>query len=175
MTTFHVHIPVIETERLRLRDPRLSDLDAYAEYGASDRSRIVGGPFDRGHSFERLAALLGHWQLRGFGRWMIADKETDAPLGVGGLMDPDDWPEPEIAWTVFGHAEGKGIAYEAALATRAYAYDTLGWTRVVSCISPDNTRSLALARRMGAVHESDYEHETIGTLQVWRHLGPEEL
>ena len=170
-----IEIPTLETERLRMRAPRLDDLDAYAAFRGSDRAVHLGGPYSRAQAFDQLGELLGHWQLRGFGRWMIADKETDAPLGVGGLMDPDDWPEPEIAWTVFGHAEGKGIAYEAALATRAYAYDTLGWTRVVSCISPDNTRSLALARRMGAVHESDYQHETIGTLQVWRHLGPEEL
>jgi RimJ/RimL family protein N-acetyltransferase len=31
-----------------------------------------------------------------------------------------------------------------------YAFDVLGWTEVVHCISPENVRSAALARRLGS-------------------------
>jgi ribosomal-protein-alanine N-acetyltransferase len=106
---------------------------------------------------------------------MIADWETDAPLGVVGLMFPEDWPEPEIAWSVFAAAEGRGIAFEAARFARRYAYDTLGWSTVISCIKPENMRSVALARRMGATYESDYDHPVIGTIQIWRHPSPSEV
>jgi len=61
-------------------------------------------------------------------------------LGVVGLMYPEDWPEPEIAWTVFDSGEGRGIAYEAALASRSYGYDTLGLSTLVSLIKSDNVR-----------------------------------
>ncbi len=169
-----ISIPVYETERLRLRAPRMSDFEVYHAFCASDRSVGVGGPYpDRGSAFDRLSGVIGHWQLRGYGRWLVADRETDAPLGVVGLMYPEDWPEPEIAWTVFADAEGRGVAYEAAVFTRAYAYDVLGWSTVVSCSVPTNTRSQALAQRMGATFESEYTHPTIGALNVWRHLGPE--
>lgn len=175
MTGVAFDVPTVETERLILRMPRMSDFDAYASFGASERSKGVGGPFLRSESFERLAAIIGHWHLRGYGRWMVADKAGDRPLGIVGLMYPTGWPEPEVAWSVFDDAEGKGIALEAALAARRFAYDVLGWTRVISCTAPDNVRSVALAKRMGAVYEGDFQHETIGTLNVWRHLSPQEL
>ena len=175
MADTRIHIPTLETERFRLRAPIAADLPEYAAFCASPRSVHVGGPYNDWQAHERLAAIVGHWQLHGFGRWLVADKVTDEPLGIVGLMHPPDWPEPEIAWSVFDSAEGRGVAHEAAICARAYAYDTLGWTRVISCTSPENTRSIALALRMGAVHESDFDHPEIGTLNVWRHLSPKEL
>jgi len=170
-----ITIPTIETDRLRLRAPRLDDLDAHAAFRASDRSRHVGGPFTRSESFSHLAGIAGHWQLRGYGRWIVADRATDAALGVVGPFHPEDWPCPEIAWTVYDTAEGRGIAFEAAQTARSYAYDTLGWTGAVSLIAPDNARSIALARRLGARPDGTHEHPAFGALQIWRHPGPEAL
>ena len=170
-----VHIPVLRTERLVLRAPRIDDLDAYAAFGASPRSAGVGGPFNRGGTFTRLSALLGHWQLRGYGRWMLADPETDAPLGIVGLYYPEGWPEPEIGWTLFAAAEGRGLAYEAAQAARDYAYDVLGWNTAISLLKPDNARSRALAQRMGCSQDAPFLHEEFGEMEVWRHPAPSEL
>lgn len=169
MTGTTIHIPTLETERLRLRAPRASDLDAYAAFRASERARVLGGPYTRAQAFEQLGELIGHWHLRGFGRWMVADRGSDAPLGVVGLFFPEDWPEPEIAWSVFDEAEGKGVAHEAALAARDYAYATLGWSSVVSLVAPDNARSAALARRLGAKVEGQHPHPLFGPLDIWRH------
>jgi len=168
-------IPTLQTERLVLRCPEASDFGAYAAFRGSERAIHVGGPCQRYESYDKLCAVVGHWHLRGYGRWTVADKATDAPLGIVGLMFPDDWPEPEIAWSLFEQAEGRGIALEAALASRAYAYDVLGWTRVISCIAPQNHRSRALASRMGAIHESTFDHPDIGPLEIHRHLSPAEL
>jgi ribosomal-protein-alanine N-acetyltransferase len=171
--TTTIAIPTVETERLRLRAPRLDDFEPYAAFCGSERSKGVGGPYTRGQSFQRLEALIGHWQLRGFGRWMVTDRESGEPLGVVGIMYPLEWPEPEIAWSLFEVAEGRGIAQEAALAARDYAYDVLGWTTVISCTTPDNTRSIALARRLGAERDGSFVHPGLGELLIWRHPGPE--
>lgn len=171
MTTFD--IPTLDTENFRLRALQMSDLDAYTEFGASYRSVGVGGPFTETQSFQRLAALIGHWGLRGFGRWMVADKDTDEPLGVVGLMHPSDWPEAEIAWTVFEKAEGKGVAYECAMATRTYGYETLGLKTLISCTMEGNIRSEALAQRMGATRDGEFSHADYGVMRIWRHLPPE--
>ncbi len=173
MTGTTVHIPTLETERLRLRAPMPGDFEAYAAFRASERARVLGGPNSRTEAFQMFCGLVGHWHLRGFGRWLVADLATDEPLGIVGLYYPEDWPEPEIGWSVFGSAEGRGVAYEAATATRAYAYDTLGWSTVASMIVPGNTRSEALAERMGARIESQIPHPLHGALNIWRHLGPE--
>ena len=165
-------IPTLETKRLVLRAPKASDFDAYAAFCASERSVGVGGPYTRDQSFQRITALVGHWQMRGFGRWMIADKSSDAPLGVTGVYFPESWPEPEIAWSVFAGAEGKGVALEAATRAREYAFGKLGWSTVISCVMPENTRSVALAERMGCTFEGVFAHETHGDMHVWRHPGP---
>ena len=173
MTGTTLHIPTVETENLRLRCPRLSDFDAYAAFRMSDRAKHVGGACTRAQAFDKLGEIIGHWHLRGYGRWMVADKATDAPLGVVGPYYPDDWPEPEIAWSVFEDAEGRGVAFEASKASLDFAYNTLGWTTAISCVEPGNTRSIALAERLGAKREADFTTVDGLRLQVFRHTGPE--
>ena len=70
------------------------------------------------------------------------------------------------------HAEGRGLALEAAVAVRSYAYASLGWPTVISLISPGNERSIALATRLGAWFETIYAHPSYGDLEVHRHPGP---
>ncbi|MFT4716513.1 MAG: RimJ/RimL family protein N-acetyltransferase [Paracoccaceae bacterium] len=166
-------IPTLETDRLILRAPDPTDFEAFARFRVSERSIGVGGPYTRVQAFDQMCELFGHWFMRGYGRWMVAEKSSNEPLGVVGLFYPEDWPEPEIAWTVFENGEGKGIAFEAAMASRQYAYETLGWDTAISCVVPDNVRSITLAKRMGAIQEGSFHHEDIGDLQVWRHVGRE--
>ncbi|MEM9425232.1 MAG: GNAT family N-acetyltransferase [Pseudomonadota bacterium] len=171
--TVEFSIPRIETERLCLRLPRMDDLEAHAEFRASERSKGVGGPFDYASSFQHLAGIIGQWHLRGYGRWMVADKVTDEPYGIVGVYHPEDWPEPEIGWSIYGNAEGRGIAYEAALATRDFVYRTLGWTRIVSMVMDDNVRSIRLAQRMGCTQTGVFTHPELGKLNIWVHPAPE--
>ncbi|WP_425037800.1 GNAT family N-acetyltransferase [Primorskyibacter sp. S187A] len=169
MTILKVNIPVIETERLRLREPRESDLPAVISFMGSERSRFVGGPVAEHHAFRSYAASLGHWMLRGYGFWMVADLATDAPLGRVGFLYGTGWHEPELGWQMFEGAEGKGMAYEAAKAARAYGRAKLGLDGVISYLNPANTRSMALAKRLGCTHERDvtfFGEEGIG---IWRH------
>ena len=174
MTDTVLVIPTIETSRLLLRAPRLDDFERYAEFRASERARILGGPFPRQQAFEQLSAMAGHWLLRGYGRWIVADKASGEPLGFVGPFYPEGWPEPEIAWSLFHSAEGRGIAFEAAKAARDFAYGELGWHTAVSLIAPQNARSIALARRLGAECEGEYRHATFGVLHVYRHPAPED-
>ncbi len=164
-----LHIPTVETENLRLRCPKMSDFESFATFRMSARAVHLGGPNTRFQAFDKLSEIIGHWHLRGYGRWMVADKTTDAPLGVVGCFYPDDWPEPEIAWSVFEGAEGRGVAYEAAHASLDYAFNVLNWKTAVSCTTPANTRSAALATRLGAVREDDFTTGDGMLLHVYRH------
>ncbi len=172
-TTFT--IPTLETDRLILRAPRASDLDAEVAFFASDRCAFVGGQMPREQVWRMLAAFLGGWALRGFGFFAIEDKATGDYLGRAGPWYPAGWPEREIGWTLMNGAEGRGIAYEAAMTTRAWAYDTLGWKTAISMILHGNTRSVALAEKMGAVLERDFDHDRFGPCHIFRHPTPEAL
>lgn len=168
---FALDIPVIETERLILREPRLSDMDAMvAFYAGEERTRFIGGSIDAFQVWGRLAGQIGHWALRGYGMWMVEERATGATVGRIGLIYPETWPEPELGWHVFDGFEGRGYAYEAASAARDTAAAQFGLTGLISLIDPENTRSQALARRLGARVER--EMEFMGhPCEVWRHPG----
>ncbi len=168
-------IPVIETERLVLRALDAGDLPAEERYWASDRSRFTGGPKAPHEVWRIVAAMLGHWMLRGYGFWAVEEKATGAYCGRVGCWHPGEWPEAEIGWTLMPEAEGRGIAAEAALAARAHAYRHFGWTTAISTIDAENTRSKALAARLGATFERMHAFPQGFALEVWRHPGPEAL
>lgn len=162
------HIPVVETPRLRLRAPKLDDLPALTAFFASERSHFVGGPREASDAQRGMMAVFGNWALYGFGMWYIADRESDAFLGATGVLNGPDWDEPELAWYVTEPAEGRGIAFEAVQAARAHAAQHLGLDRIVSYPAPDNSRSIALATRLGATFER--EGTLMGkTMHVYRH------
>lgn len=173
--TLLARIPVLETDRLIMRSPTLSDVDAEAEFFSSDRSTYVGGPLPREQVWRAVAAMIGHWVLRGFGLWALEDKANGAYCGRAGLWAPEGWPEKEIAWTLMGPAEGRGLAYEAALKAREHAYHALGWTTAISMIAVNNHRSRNLAERLGATQESEFIHERSGPALIYRHPGPDAL
>lgn len=167
-------IPVLETERLILRAPASRDFETLAAFFADEeRARGFGGAQDRDATWRWMASVLGHWALRGYGFWMIAEKDTDAALGLTGIWNPEGWPEPEIGWVAFAGAEGRGIAHEAALAARRHAYRVMGLGALTSNILPGNRRSIALAERMGAHFERSYDNSRHGRMLVYRHPGPE--
>lgn len=164
-------IPILETERLILRAPALADVEPYAAFYATDRAVHIGGPMSVEQVWRSMAMERGHWGLRGYGRWAVEERETGLFCGLVGLWFPAGWPEPEIGWDLVGAAEGRGIAREAALASRAYAYETLGWSTAISLVAEANARSHALAERVGCVRDGGFDHERYGAMTIWRHPG----
>lgn len=167
-------IPTLHTDRLILRAPGMQDFEPFAEFYASARAKFVGGPLDREGAWRMLAMEIGHWTLAGFGRWTVTTTDG-APVGLVGLFAPEGWPEPEIGYDLFAGHEGKGYATEAALAARAYAYDTLAWPTAISLIKPANQGSKSVAERMGATFEEMYQHTRHGEIEIWRHPAPSEV
>lgn len=168
-------IPTITTERLTLRPFAEADIDFEADFYTTERSKFVGGPLPREQVWRMVAAMLGHWHLRGYGFWAVEETATGRFAGHAGMWFPDGWPEREIGWLLMGWAEGRGFAHEAAKAARMYAYETLGWTTAISLIATANTRSIALAERLGATYESVFEHERLGQSLIYRHPSAHDL
>ena len=166
-----IDIPQLESERLILRAPRMDDLAPMVEFFAAPRSQSIGGPLDRGQVWRALLRSAGHWQLRGYVLWHLVDKSSATMCGYCGFIEHIEWPEAELAWGVYDGYEGRGIAYEAAVAARA-AGPALGVPQPISLIDPQNTRSRRLAERLGAVVET--ETQLLGeTVLIYRHPKPE--
>lgn len=167
MTT--VNIPEIKTERLLLRAPVREDFEGYFGVFGDDRSRFMGGPYDRNRAFKEFGSDMSNWIIDGLGYWTIADRADNRYLGSVGFSQPPSFPELEMGWFVNQSAEGQSIAFEAASAARDYVFDTLGFDGFVSYIDPDNDRSMALAERLGAVVDMDAKAPDPGDL-VYRHI-----
>jgi RimJ/RimL family protein N-acetyltransferase len=151
-------IPVLETERLRLRGWREEDLPAFAAFWADESTaRFVGGSCSRGDAWRRMAAQVGHWVLRGYGMWAVEDKATGHLAGYCGPWNPEGWPEAEIGWGLLKAFHGRGYATEAARRARDFAYGELGWPTVVSYIAAENAASQRVAARLGAMFEGPGE------------------
>ncbi|QBF29936.1 GNAT family N-acetyltransferase [Thalassococcus sp. S3] len=164
-------IPTLETERLILRPPSARDLPPFAAFYASDAAEHVGGPRSEAETWRYLCEVIGHWTMRGFGRWMVTLKDNDTAIGLVGLHFPLNWPEPEIGWAIWS-GTGRGYATEAAQAARRYGYDTLGWSTAMSMIAPGNEASVRVALRLGATRDEDHDHPDHGPLMIYRHPGP---
>ena len=143
--------PIVETERLILRPPRLEDLDAWAAFAADEEaSRFIGGAQGRSGAWRSLCTMAGSWAVQGFGMFSVVEKASGRWIGRLGPWRPEGWPGDEVGWGIVREAWGRGYAPEGAAASIDFAFDVLGWDEVIHCIDPANAASQAVARKMGA-------------------------
>lgn len=162
--------PTLTTKNLILRGPQKSDLATFTTWATtSNRLTHLGGNTNEGDAWRGFIAGVGHWQWHGYGFFMITTQDDDTALGRMGVLHHADWPEPELAYHLFDGAEGRSIAYEAAIAVRHWAGEALKLKPLMSMIHPDNARSIALAKRLGAVPEAEITHDGDPAI-MFRHL-----
>ncbi len=144
-------IPTVETERLLLRAPRDEDFPVYRAFFADEKaSHSYGGPLEDGQAWRMLAGDLGHWVLRGYGRWAVEEKASGAMIGGCGLWWPGGWPRSELTWWIIPSARRKGFAFEASRAAIRFGYRTLGWQLVETHIDDRNRPAHRLVEKLGA-------------------------
>ena len=153
-------VPEIRTERLVMRGWREDDFEWFAAMMAdADVAAALGhgGPVDPPQAWRDMAFLAGHWELRGYGHWVLEELDTGEPVGRAGLLKPDGWPDLEVGWTVAREHWGKGYAPEAARAACRYAHDELGARHIVSLILPSNANSIRVAEKLGEKVEGSFQ------------------
>jgi RimJ/RimL family protein N-acetyltransferase len=164
-------ISTLHTARLRLVVPQARHAAAFAALHADPYTmRYIGDgrPLDRTDAWMHLAMLIGHWQMRGYGVWIVEDAGDGSFAGRVGLFHPAGWDEPELNWMIVPALRGRGLATEAAQAVRDVAFGTLGMTSLISLIKPGNEASRRVAAKLGAIAA-----ETVGfpdgPLQTYRY------
>ena len=168
--TFPFSIPTLTTERLTLRPPRESDFAAMLAFNDSPRNRYIGGTLERRWVWRGLLGNIGHWALRNYGLYSV-DTHAGEFIGRIGVLYHDGWPQPELGWHVYDGFEGKGYAREAALAARTDYHARVSAVPLISMIDVENTRSEALALRLGAIREST-QTDKDGDYHIYRHPAP---
>ncbi|MEM6555176.1 MAG: GNAT family N-acetyltransferase [Pseudomonadota bacterium] len=162
--------PTLESERLVLRSYRVDDFEAFAQYFASPRSVYTDGPIGREAAWDLFTAGAGRWMLVGYGAWTVELRSTGGAIGLVSLNTPITLPDPELGWILWDGFEKQGYAYEAAMKARQFAFDRLQWPSIVSGIHVENTASIRLAERLGAVLDPDMTYAEEPETQFYRHM-----
>ncbi|MEM8824240.1 MAG: GNAT family N-acetyltransferase [Pseudomonadota bacterium] len=162
-------VPVLRTDRTILRAPRLTDFAHLHGITGTDRAIFEGGPSTPAETWSDLCTMTATWLLRGHGLWTIETHAGDIAGFVLIGLEPGD-EEHELGWLLCAEFEGLGLATEAAHAARDHAWHTLQVPSLVSYIAPGNTRSEAVARRLGAAPDGTL---MAGKITTWRHPAPE--
>jgi RimJ/RimL family protein N-acetyltransferase len=141
----------IETARLILRQPRLSELDRWAQFMADPATaNPLGGVQPRAAVWRSLAMMAGSWAIAGFGMFSVLDRSSGTWVGRLGPWCPEGWPGTEVGWGILREYWGRGYATEGAIAAIDWAFDRLGWAEVIHAIATDNRNSQAVAQRLGS-------------------------
>ncbi|MEO8639110.1 MAG: GNAT family N-acetyltransferase [Chloroflexota bacterium] len=148
----HLPIPTLETERLTLRPFR--EADAMAMFELSQDPDVVRYVGDRRvptlqEAWRAVAGWIGHWALRGYGQWAIEERESGQFIGRAGIINPADWPGPEVGYLLGRAWWGRGYATEAARAATDWGFREIGFADLLSLIDPDNHASIGVATRLG--------------------------
>ncbi len=148
-----IHVPVLETPRLRLRRFVFAD---HAELCVIHADPAVmrylgdGQPRDGALTWSQMAMWTGSFGLHAGGYWAITRRSDGALLGRCGINAQPAWPEPELAYTLARAHWGQGLAREAAASVRDWAWQEMAPSSLVSFVKIGNQASGRVATKLGA-------------------------
>lgn len=169
-----ISVPVIETERLVLREWRDTDVNPYARICADPqvmRFMVPARGLSHAEAAYDVQGLREHWAKHGFGHWAVEEKATGALIGRTGIKRHADWdldPEnTEAGWFYARRFWGKGYASEAAREVVRFALEELGSPEVISIAHPANAGSRRVMEKAGLSYAGARRWEERGFDVVW--------
>jgi RimJ/RimL family protein N-acetyltransferase len=141
---------MLDTERLLLRELTPADFDAMLEIFGDAETMLY---YPQAYSREMLEAAMQRqfvsYAENGYGLWALILKSEHKFIGDCGLLhqDVDGALELEVGYHVHRKYWGQGFAPEAARACFDYGFHTLGRTRMISMIRPENLSSRRVAEK----------------------------
>lgn len=151
------NMTILETPRLILREFTPQDADALAVVLSDPETmRYYPNPYDRAGVEEWIERNRERYKNDGVGIWAMELKgtrnsEVQETIGDCGIVRQhvEDEALYEIGYHLRRDCWGRGLATEAAIACREWAFARLKTDRVISLIRPENLPSRRVAERNG--------------------------
>ena len=117
--------------------------------------RFYPKPLTREEARNFIRVVLSQYRKWDFGWWALVLKHSGTFVGYTGLtlQEVDGVEELELGYMVRREYWGQGIATEAARACSEYAFDTLGYNRIISIMDEPNVASRRVAEKNGMAFE----------------------
>ncbi len=179
MNPFILNVPVLRSERLRLRAPTLDDFpQSYAMWSDPVVTHFIGGrPHTKEEVWARLLRNIGHWQAIGYGYWVVelADGGYVGQVGFSDHrrdLDPPLDGLPEMGWVLTPSAHGQGFAFEASRAALEWRDAALPPGQTFCIIAPEHVSSLRVAEKLGFRRGNDAIYHGSTRAVLWRESLP---
>jgi RimJ/RimL family protein N-acetyltransferase len=149
--------PVLETERLTLRELEESD-DAFALelVNEPDWLRFIGDKGVRTLEDARryfCDGPIASYRRNGFGLWGVETKDARELTGICGLIRRAELEDVDLGFAFLARYRGKGYARESAAAVVELARERFGLARIVAITDPGNERSIRVLESAGFAFE----------------------
>jgi len=160
---------IVETERLIIRLLAEEDVPALALLWTDEHvTGFMGGPRD----FEQVSTSLRddlNSPVRRLELWPVVERRAGTKIGHCGLLPKkvDGCDAVELVYVIAADHWGRGYAMEAAAAIRDYAFQELGFERLVSLIDPSNAASERVAVKIGMSFEAETVRPNGRTLRIF--------
>lgn len=159
---------MLETARLRLREWRREDREAFARLNAdAEVMQHFPNCLNREESDAVAESIQRHFDRYGYGLYAAELRATGEFAGFVGLSHPSFeahfTPCVEIGWRLAARFWNQGLATEGARAVLALAFGALGLREVVSFTSAGNIASRRVMEKLGMTHErfEDFDHPNL--------------
>ncbi|MBX7245648.1 MAG: GNAT family N-acetyltransferase [Candidatus Sumerlaeaceae bacterium] len=142
----------LQTPRLRLREMSMEDADSLLGiFSDPVAMQFYPSTKDRTETEGWIQWKLNSYQQHGHGLWLAELTKTGEFAGQCGLIvqEVEGQREIEIGYLFLRKFWGQGLATEAAIASREYAFLNLKLRRVISLIDPANIASIRVAEKNG--------------------------
>ncbi len=153
--------PVLETERLLLREIVLADAPALFEiHGNAQLMQWFGSdPLSDVQAAQDLIERFATWRaLPNPGvRWALQVKGEPALIGTCGLFGWNrNWRKCTVGYELHPQNQGKGYMHEALRAALSWGFVSMALNRVEATVDPDNAASIRSLERLGFVREGHF-------------------
>lgn len=147
---------ITETRRLQITPLSFSDIPLLHELtGDVEVMRYFPKVLNYAETSKMMEKILEHYGRYGHCFWKLIGKSTGNFIGIAGILhqEIENTTEDEVSYRITRRHWNNGFATEAAGACMEYAKTTLGKTRLISIIHPENTPSIRVAEKLGARKE----------------------
>lgn len=150
-------IPVIETERLRLRPFCLADAAAVqrqvGDYEVARKTANIPHPYEDGMAESWISGHAGAFERGEQVTWAVVERGEGALVGAISLTLSRQHDSGELGYWIGRAHWGRGYGTEAARAAMGYGFDTLQLHRLHARHIATNPASGRIMQKLGMRHE----------------------